>query len=188
MYIFLWRITKKTQSQSLPSLPGKVIERREQWLHESKLLMNTLMDEYQKEAFLAEVIAEYHSSPDQLQRQQDDKDAGKSVGNRKRSRWVRETQRRGITHQMWQMLSFSGRWNPKFFENMPAPTQPGQCTEQQKKNTIAAAEARASVRYAKMCHHMQVTKKWWLTPSQASLVARLRDGSLEDEAQRLTIR
>ena len=148
--------------------------------------MNTQMDEDQKEAFLAEVKAEYHSSPDQLQRQQNDKDAGKPVGNRKRSRWVREIQRRGITHQMLQMLSFSGKWNIKFFENMPAPTQPGQCTEQQKKNTIAAAEARASVRYAKMCHHMQVTKKWCLTSSQLSLVARLRDGSLEDEAQKLT--
>ena len=108
------------------------------------------------------------------------------MGPRKRSRWVRETQRRGITHQMWHMLSFSGKWNIKFFENMPAPTQPGQCTEQQKKNTIAAAEARASVRYAKLCHHMQVTKKWCLTSSQLSLVARLRDGSLEDEAQKLT--
>ena len=72
-------------------------------------------------------------------------------------------------------------------KNMPAPTQPGQCMEQQKQNTIAAAEARANVRYAKMCHHMQATKKWWLTTSQASLVARLRDGSLEDEAKRLTV-
>ena len=99
-------------------LTRKVIERREQWLRENNLPMDTLMNDDQKEAFLAEVKAEYHSSPDQLQRQQNDKGAGKAVGGRKRSRWVLETQRRGGSTQMWHRLSLSGRW---FHENLPAP-------------------------------------------------------------------
>ena len=172
-------------ASALGSLHGKVIERREQWLRKNKLSLNTHMNAQQKVAFLEEVKAEFHGSPDQLQKQEDDKAAGKSVGYNKHLRWNRETQRRGGTTQMWCVLSFSGRWEPAFRENLPAPLQDDQLKEEQKKKRIAAIEARAAIRYATKC--LLQLRPGQLNSFQASLVARLRDGSLAAETQKLTL-
>ena len=104
-----------------------VIERREQWLRANSLPLNTIMNEQQKEAFLDELKAEYHGSDDQRRRQANDKEKGgnKAVRAGKKQRWSRECQRRGGTTQMFHLLSFSGRWDPDFFNNLPALQQEG---------------------------------------------------------------
>ena len=51
----------------------KVVERREKWLTNQELPMNTLMDEQQRTEFLNEVKEEYHETVDQKQRQATDK-------------------------------------------------------------------------------------------------------------------
>ena len=66
---------------------------------------------------MEELKAEYHASEEQKALQNADAEANRNVGKQKRQRWQRETQRRGGTTQMWQLLSFSGRWDPSFFKN-----------------------------------------------------------------------
>ena len=84
----------------------EVIERREQWLRDNALPLDTLMNKAQKDAFLAEVKAEYHGSADQKRRQEAATAAGKNLQAGKKQRWSRETQRRGGTTQMFHLLSF----------------------------------------------------------------------------------
>ena len=55
-----------------------VIERREKWLRDNHLPLATVMDDPQKDKFLAELKAEYHGDEDQRWRQERDfKNGGK---------------------------------------------------------------------------------------------------------------
>ena len=83
---------------------------------------------------------------------------------------------------MFHLLSFSGRWDPSFFGTEPVPT--GEPTEEQRRATSAAGEARAKVRLARKYEHLK--KKTWLYPDQMELVKKLQNGTLEEEAARLT--
>ena len=163
----------------------KVIERREQWLRYNHLPLEIVMDEPQKDNFLAELKKEYHGSADQLRRQANDKANTKNVQAGKKQRWSRETQRRGGTTQMFHLLSFAGRWDPSFFAKHPVPQQLGEQAEQKKQATRAAVEARAQLRLARKYDGLKKSSKW-LYPDQLALVAKLHDGSLEAEANRLT--
>ena len=158
-----------------------VIERREQWLTDNNLPLSTIMIGSQKDEFLAEIKAEYHGSADQQQRQANDKANGKPVPAGKKQRWNRECQRRGGTTQMFHLLSFSGRWDPDFFANLPAPEQP----ESQKESTRAAKNARSQLRLAEKYDALNKRKKW-LSDEQHALLAKLHDGTLLQEANRLT--
>ena len=86
----------------------------------------------------------YHSTPEQRERQDADYAAGgmKLMRTKKRSRWSREQQRRAGSHQMWQLISCCGRWDPSFFENHAATSagvsQPGGVTKKEKQKTIEA--------------------------------------------------
>ena len=85
---------------------------------------------------------------------------------------------------MFHLLSFCGRWDPSFFDKEPVPQQPEERSEERKQATRAAVEARAQVRLAR--HYAHLKKKQWLYPDQLDLVRKLRDGTLEEEAARLT--
>ena len=163
----------------------KVIERREQWLRNKRLPLQTVMNNSQKDAFLAEVKAEYHASENQKRRQQADAAAGKSLQTGKKQRWSRECQRLGGTTQMFHLLSFSGRWDAAFFETAPLPQQVGQQAEEQKKATRAAVNARAKLRLAKNYEFLGKNRR--LYADHQDLLAKLRDGTLEAEAKRLTL-
>ena len=86
---------------------------------------------------------------------------------------------------MLHLLSFADRWDARFFDDKPVPQQVGQQAEDQKKKTRRAVEARAKVRLARK--YDRLSKERRLYPDQESLVKRLHDGSLEAEAQRLTL-
>ena len=83
---------------------------------------------------------------------------------------------------MFHLLSFSGRWDASFFATAPVPT--GEPTEAQSRATCAAVEARAKVRLAKKFDGLKSRKR--LNHDQLELVSKLHDGTLEDEAARLT--
>ena len=91
---------------------------------------------------------------------------------------------------MFHLLSFSGRWDPAFFEKEPVPQAKGESAEEKKKKTHAASEARARLRLAKKYEGM-LGRPWRsfssLYPEQQRLVKQLRDGTLEREANRLTL-
>ena len=99
---------------------------------------------------MEELKAEYHASEEQKALQNADAEANRNVGKQKRQRWQRETQRRGGTTQMWQLLSFSGIWDPSFFKKEPVPEKEGEELKQQKAKTRAAVEARAKVKLANL--------------------------------------
>ena len=87
---------------------------------------------------------------------------------------------------MFHLLSFAGRWDPSFFATKPVPQQLGEQAESQKQATRAAVEARAQLRLAKKYEGLKKKNKS-LHPDQRALVAKLHDGSLEAEANRLTL-
>ena len=71
---------------------------------------------------------------------------------------------------MFHLLSFSGRWDPSFFDREPMPT--GEPTEEERQATSAAVEARAKVRLARKYDHLKA--KRWLYPDQRRSSARCR--------------
>ena len=87
---------------------------------------------------------------------------------------------------MFHLLNFAGRWDPSFFATQPVPQQLGEQAEPQKQATRAAVEARAQVRLVRKYDGLKNRNKS-LYPDQLALVAKLHDGSLEAEANRLTM-
>ena len=86
---------------------------------------------------------------------------------------------------MWQLLSFSGRWDPKFFEGEKTPQLVGEQLAEQKVKTHEANVARGKVRLARKFEGMY--NRWkWLYPDQLALLHKLWNGSLVSEANRLT--
>ncbi len=77
----------------------KVIEVRENFLRAHDLPLETVMQGDLIQQFLHEVKAEYHSRPDQVQRQQQDKENGKSLAKGKIQRWSRNLQRLAGPHK-----------------------------------------------------------------------------------------
>ena len=91
---------------------------------------------------------------------------------------------------MFHLISFSGRWDPAFFEKEPLPQETGESAEENKKKTHAASEARARLRLAKKYAYYLERGIWtWtsLYPDQQKLVQDFQDGILQSEANRLTI-
>ena len=66
---------------------------------------------------------------------------------RKKSRWNLHCQRLGGTIPMWQVLSFSGKFDPNFFDNIQDPgPPPDEVTRDQRHWTSPAAKARNRLR------------------------------------------
>jgi hypothetical protein len=102
----------------------EVIDRRQEFLRQNRLpLPSMTMNESQQEAFLAEVQAEYHDSLDQESRECQGRwkhyQGGPQRWNHEcQQRWILECQRRAGTTPMFHLLSFCGRWDPKFLEQL----------------------------------------------------------------------
>ena len=90
------------------------IERREQWLWDKCLPLDTLMNDEQRKDFLTELKKEYADTPLQRKLHADDLDKKRQGGERRR--WCRELQRRCGSKQLWELVSFSGCWDPSFLE------------------------------------------------------------------------
>ena len=84
---------------------------------------------------------------------------------------------------LWQV-------GPHLFAKEPVPQEKGESAEEKKKKTHAASEARATLRLAKKYAHILARRQisfCSLNPEQQRLVEQLRDGTLEREANRLTL-
>ena len=90
------------------------IARREQWLWDKCLPLDTLMNDEQRKDFLTELKKEYADTPLQRTLHADDLDKKRQGGERRR--WCRELQRRCGSKQLWELVSFSGCWDPSFLE------------------------------------------------------------------------
>ena len=88
------------------------IARREQWLWDNRLPKDHWMDDHQRRDFLKVVKAEYANLPQQQELVVEDRRANRP--GRARSRWCLELQRRCGSKQLWELVSFTGRWDPNF--------------------------------------------------------------------------
>ena len=137
----------------------QVIEVREKFLQARNLPLNTVMEDGLIQEFLKEAKHEYHSSPDQVQRQAQDKENRKPLAAGKKQRWSRNLQRLAGSTQMWQFLSFSGRWNPENLAHLP-PVPNNIPTAEQMRKTKEAIQARATYRQAKaLALHVEEKRK-----------------------------
>ncbi len=174
----------------------EVIAWREKWLAQEGLPRNTFMNNEEKDAFLKASKEEYHSRPDQRERQERDAAIGgkQSVNQRKKSRWARNLQRLAGTTQMWHALSFTGKFDPAFFANLPPPPpQAGEQTERHRLNNKLAVEARAkrrqAIKYARLRHRIlrgECAPGTALSSKQQDLLALYDAGTLLAESNRRT--
>ena len=88
---------------------------------------------------------------------------------------------------MWLLLSFTGRFETRFFKDREAPEQQEEANQEQKKATAKAANARARYRYAR-----NLVKKrddgQRLTEQQMEEVNQYESGFLLKKANDLTLR
>ena len=129
----------------------EIIEWREKWLTQRNLDIHTCMNDKQKEDFLRDSKKAFHDRPDQKEQQERDaSDHGIRIMKKKmKSRWNLHCQRLGGTQPMWLLLSFTGRFETRFFEDREAPEQQEEANQEQKKATAKAANARGRYRYAR---------------------------------------
>ena len=162
------------------------------------------MDDELRARFLQDRKAAFHAEPDQRARQERDEKQlvqtekqGREKKNRQRdlvksrmhSRWARFQQRQGGTTQMWTLLSFTGRFDPKYFKTHPKPPPaPDERTPEQKEATRQAVEARGRLRLAEKYARLRRAKQddRIQTPKAQQLLHLLDNGHLRKEATRLT--
>ena len=177
----------------------EIIEKRETWLSEQGHELDTCMNAEQRTAFLTYCKKEFHNRKDQKKLQERDREADalrrenheKNLNllmNRKKSRWNLHCQRLGGTIQMWLLLSFTGRFETKFFRDKEAPEKQEEAEiQEQKRATMNAAKARARWRHAG-----NLATKWKagrdLTDKQIEEVKLYEEGFLLAKANELTLR
>ena len=108
-------------------------------------------------------------------------------------------QRLGGTHQMWTLLSFTGRFDVAFLEEAIAkgkagpPSMPGETTEKQKQKNPEAQMARARLRRGAMLQRLQEklskgTKRGRpLNSEQLRVLQDFESGKLRREANDWTL-
>ena len=117
---------------------------------------------------------------------------GKSKNGGMRSRWCRELQRRCGSKQLWEVVSFSGRWDPKYLEealssaDSPDPLTAKATADEQAAWRTAGANARARLRLAMKFDNWRQAKWTGWTSSQQRLLKGLDDGSLLEAANAAT--
>ena len=177
-----------------------VILHRERWLRKEGLEPDLVLRDNWANRFLEETKAEYHASPNQQRQIQRDRNLNmdrKTVRNRMHSRWSRHQQRQGGTAHMWTLLSFTGKFDPKYLADSIAKAQrnqplrmPGETSPESKQNVIAAQEARSRLRRGEMLERLQLKlaeSNRTLHPKQQRVLEQYQRGDLLREANRLTL-
>ena len=94
---------------------------------------------------------------------------------------------------MWTLLSFTGRFDPKFLQDsiekagskqLPKPA--GTASEASKRKTIQAQEARARLRQGALMKLLADLGRW-LQPWQRALLEKYNSGELLEEANSRTL-
>ena len=115
---------------------------------------------------------------------------------RMKSRWDLHCQREGGTKPMWEVLSFSGKFDPKFFDNLEDPgPPPDEATRDQRRWTSPASKARNRFRQGMNAASQsqailegRTAKPAPLTRQQQHLLGLYKNGKLLRKANELTLR
>ena len=106
--------------------------------------------------------------------------------SRRKSRWSRHQQILAGTTHMWQILSFTGKFDPASLSGLrDPPAHPGELTESQREKNKLAVEARAKLRLGLKYSRLRA-RKTGLTRKQEELLQLYDNGTLLTEANRLT--
>ena len=153
--------------------------------------------------FLEEVRTEYESEAHQRKLQERDhrrkKDgtSKRSVHAGRRRRWAREMQRRCGSKLFWELVSFTGKWDPDWFEILIDRDAEAASKEEENKKkqaeqkalTRAAIEARASFRYAKHLNRRYQNQMWEeFTCGQQTLLRKFWNDDLRREKNEATMK
>ena len=114
---------------------------------------------------------------------------------RMKSRWNLHCQREGGTIPMWQVLSFSGKFDPNFFNNLEDPgPPPDEATRNQRHWTSPALKARNRLRQGmnvawqrQAILEGRIAKPAPLTRQQQHLLGLYKNGELLQKANELTL-
>ena len=142
----------------------------------------------------------FHSTKDQQSHQQEDLKEGSRVGNpdlvrsRKRSRFSRYQQRLAGKTQFWQVLSFTGKWDNEFLNEIgPPPKHERKQPDEKLQLNKRAKGARCRYRQGLKCAELREEINNGIAPSGTSLSFREQEllqfydsGELLQEANRLT--
>ena len=170
----------------------ETLRRREEWLRKWNYPMDLVMNDSQIDAFNDELKSEFHDRPDQQER------AWSSWYTRRKgnwhSRWSRQQQIRCGSKVIWELVSYTGRWDPQWLDARirSCDDQETEKSEEkiarQKALKIAASEAKSAFRWGRKCSHYwhNVLREnwyewWWLSPSTQDLIVRYDDDSLRRE-------
>ena len=177
-----------------------VLARREKWLQDNRLPLDTVIRGGMADRFLCAAKYEFHASAKQRDLQDKDQASGgnKQVHKGMHSRWSRHMQKQGGTSQMWTLLSFTGRFDVEFLEDAIARGQkgqasmPGERSNQQKEQVREAQIARAMLRRGAMLERVQEKNKGKgkgtsLNPEQLHILQEYQSGMLRRQANKLTM-
>ena len=114
---------------------------------------------------------------------------------RMKSRWDLHCQREGGTKPMWEVLSFSGKFDPNFFDNLEDPgPPPDEATRDQRHWTSRASKARNRLRQGMNAIWQRqaildgrTPKPAPLTRQQQHLLELYKNGELLEKANELTL-
>jgi hypothetical protein len=156
-----------------------VVEERQQWLQGKNLPLDLLMRDgpgKERTCFVDHCKGKYHATPHQRSLQEQDKISGKIVQQGKHSRWSRELQRRAGSKVLWEIISFTGRFDHQLLqravEAAKKPIRTGACQpDASRKATAAANRARDALRWgqtldkqrARGKKHFSWNEQWYLT-------------------------
>ena len=175
----------------------RVMELRHEWLEQKGLPLTFQMrDGKERKEFIAYARGLYEQEEYQVQKQNEDwLKGGKARWKEgKGKRWTREKQRRCGTHQMWDIISFSGKLDAEFLEQglstqataSADASQLGDEDNVPKERTRLAHKAREDLRWAEHLARAKAEGRTRFTRQDQYFLAELANGNLLRKANDAT--
>ena len=175
----------------------RVMELRHEWLEQKGLPLTFQMrDGKERKEFIAYARGLYEQEEYQVQKQNEDwLKGGKARWKEgKGKRWTREKQRRCGTHQMWDIISFSGKLDAEFLEQglstqataSADASQLGDEDNVPKERTRLAHKAREDLRWAEHLARAKAAGRKRFTRQDQYFLAELANGNLLRKANDAT--
>ena len=153
-------------------------------------------------AFLKYAKDLYHNSAQQQAIQQQERAeglSGKVKQKRKGRRWNRHLQRSCGTHQLWQMISFTGRLDSEFLMKLdpddkdapppePVGAPPPETVDACRAHVNEARQWRRALSHAEALHARRLKNWWWIcfTPQEQAILDSYDNDELRTHANEAT--
>ena len=78
--------------------------------------LDIVMNDEQRKSFLQAAKNAFNAQPRSLELEKRDREQKRKVKPQLRKRWFRELQKRCGTSQLWELISFTGKWDPEWLQ------------------------------------------------------------------------